>query len=334
MHMPAHPMIDGETVNAVPRLNLLYGVDNMAVLWGAWAITFAAGILTLVGLWTRVSAIVLAVGVISLHMRGGVILNGGDTVMRVSLLYLAISPCGAACSLDRILAVWRGEANVEPEKVSLWMQRILCWNTAVVYFTTLWIKSWGSHWRDMNATWYTARLEEFYRFPVPHFLTEGVWVKVETFGTLAVEFALATFVFWRPARKWVLLSGILMHAYIQYSMNIPLFAYLMTSWYIAFYDGEEVTAWAKRVGQRLARFKVTVTVPPHANKRALRVIAAMNCFDLIEFEKGEKWSASRADGSEIDLHKALISRLPGSWVWFWAFRKRLNQDLESSSVAA
>ena len=50
--------------------------------------------------------------------------------------------------------------------------------------------------------------------------------------------------FFRPLRKYVLIAGILMHGYVEYSMNIPLFSYLMVSTYICFYDGEEISAWS------------------------------------------------------------------------------------------
>jgi hypothetical protein len=193
---------------------------------------------------------------------------------------------------------------------------------SLVYFTTLWIKSWGSHWKDFSATWYTARLEEFYRFPVPQFMKEPPVVQLTSAGTLITEFALATFVFYRPTRKWVLLGGILMHAFIEYSMNVPLFAFLMCSWYIAFYEGEEVVAWAKQFGTRFEKFRVTLTVPATVPENVIETLTAIDCFGLVQIQRGSKWSAVTAEGKEIDPHRALWTRLPGAWLWSWAVRGR------------
>ena len=80
-----------------------------------------------------------------------------------------------------------------------------------------------------TATWYPVRLAEFYRFPVPSFLNDLPIVYLTTYGTLIVEFSLATAVFFRPLRKYVLLAGVLLHGFIEYSMNIPFFSFLMIS---------------------------------------------------------------------------------------------------------
>jgi hypothetical protein len=77
-------------------------------------------------------------------------------------------------------------------------------------------------------------------------------VRYTTYGTLVVEVALGTLVFYKPTRKWAVLGGILLHAYIEYSMNIPQFSYAMISMYVCFYSGEEVQAWIHRQRTRFA----------------------------------------------------------------------------------
>lgn len=245
----------------IPRLDILSGVTNPYLALTIYVLITISALTTALGLWSRVSTIALAVGIVSLHHRNGLILHGGDSVLRVMVLYLALSPCGRACSLDRLIRIWRGKESREPVRVSLWSQRLIQYNMALIYFTTLWLKWYGSLWKDGTATWYPARLAEFYRFPVPSFANDLPMVKVTTYGTLLIEFALGTIVFYRPARKWVLLGGILLHGWIEYSMNIPLFGYLMVSMYICFYEGTEIQAWATRLGQRLSRYAVRVHLP-------------------------------------------------------------------------
>lgn len=173
--------------------------------------------------------------------------------MRLSAMYLAIAPACAAFSLDRYFAVKAGRAPAQPPMVSLWPQRLIAYNCCLIYFTTTWAKWFGVLWKGGVATWYPARLHEFDRFPVPKFLNDFPMVYLTTYGTLAVEFALATLVWFKPLRKWVLLSGILLHGFIEYSMNIPLFGYLMTSLYLSFYEGEEIVGWWERMKARFAK---------------------------------------------------------------------------------
>lgn len=236
---------------AVPRLSVLAGVMDVRITLGVYVVTVVAGILTCIGLYTRAASIIFALGVISLTQRCGPILHGGDSVMRIMVIYLAVGPSGAGLSLDRARALKKGLISPEPAQISLWPQRLVAFNCALVYFTTTWLKLYGNTWRFGTATWFPARLQEFDRFPVPAFVNDFPMVTITTYGTLAVEFALGTLVFVRPLRKYILGAGLLMHGYIEYSMNIPLFAFMMTSCYISYYDGEEVEAWWQRLTQRV-----------------------------------------------------------------------------------
>lgn len=237
----------------VPRLNLLAGVTDtpttMLVFWlGALAAVFVC-----LGLFSRVSTIALFVLVVTLHHRSPDILHSGDTLMRQLLFFLMIGPSGAAFSLDRWLAVRRGKAPAVPPPVSLWPQRLVQVQVAILYFTTVWHKWGGSYWRDGTATWYVPRLEEFDRFPLPAFVDDLPLVYVSTYATLIVELLLCTAVFVPKLRKWVLLSGLALHGFIDYHFNIPLFGPLMVSTYVAFYEGDEVAAWWDRLKARWAR---------------------------------------------------------------------------------
>jgi hypothetical protein len=240
-----------------PRLNLIAGVTDPRITYAFYLLVMLAALLTTVGLWTRVSSIVLALGYITLHHRNPMILHGGDLMLRISLMYIALMPAGAAVSLDRLIALKRGKAPPVPAPVSLWPQRLMQYQIALVYLTTMWHKSRGHYWIDGSATWYPMHLNEFDRFWLPAFLTDNpLMVKISTWGTLAVELSLGTLVFYRPLRNWVLLAGLGLHAFIEYAFNIPLFAFTMVATYVNFFDGEEISAFGKRVSAWLARLGV------------------------------------------------------------------------------
>jgi len=245
---------------SLPRISLLNGVTNPTLLFCFYWLVVLASLLSMLGLWTRVSTAVMAIGVVSLQLRTGPFLHGGDSVMRVCALYIAIAPSGLAFSLDRYIGLRRGTVPLELPLVSLWPQRLVQFNCAIIYFTTTWAKWFGVLWKSGAATWYPARLHEFDRFPVPAFLNDFPMVKVTTWGTLAVEFAMATLVWFAPLRKYVLLAGIGLHLYIEYSMNIPLFAFLMISMYVTYYEGEEVSTWWVQMKSRFGRKAHTATL--------------------------------------------------------------------------
>jgi len=301
-----NPMVPVAPGVSVPRIDVINGVTNDGVVLAVLVLVGLAALFTCLGIFTRVSSIVLAIGLISIHNRNPVILHGGDTVVRLGAMYLAMAPAGRACSIDRLWRLWHGRDSVALTPVSLWPQRVIAFNVALLYFTTTWLKWFGTLWRNGSATWYPNRLPEFYRFPVPQFMNEFPMVTVTTYGTLLTEFALGTLVFIRPCRKWVLLGGVMMHLYIDYSMNIPLFSYLMISTYVVFYEGTEVSAWAKRVGERFRQWRVTVIITRPLAEGPSRVLAAVDPLNLVTYEVGPE-AGAYAGGL----------RSVGAWPWAW-----------------
>lgn len=229
--------------------------QTMLVFYGA---TMVAALLTAVGLWTRVSCVALLIGVVALHHRSPLILHSGDTLVRSMLFLLALSPCGRAFSLDRVMSRKHGGGS-ELRSVSLWPQRLMQIQVAVLYIATVWHKTQGTTWMDGTATHYPLNIAEFVRFPVPGWFDAQPAIGVMTWGTLIVELALGTLVFSRPMRKYVLFAGLLLHAGIEYMFNIPMFAFIIVSCYLLFYEGFEVEAWCRRVGE-LTKARRSVTI--------------------------------------------------------------------------
>jgi hypothetical protein len=322
----------------IPRIDLINGITDPRITIPFFLLVTAASALSALGLFTRASTIAMAVGIVSLHHRNAAILHGGDTVLRVCAIYIAVAPSGLSCSLDRLIGLWKGTIAPVPVNVSLWAQRLICYNMALIYFTTVWLKWFGSFWKSGLATYFPARLAEFYRFPVPGFVNDLPFVKFTTWGTLLVEFALSTLVFFRPLRKYVLLAGIGMHGYIEYSMNIPLFSYLMCSMYICFYDGEEIAAWAERLGHKLRRWRTIVRFPMGTQLRpqAAAFLDAADPMKLVTYAPSatETWQGERADGRPMPYALASWSRSLGAYVFAWipgVWNRILRRSLEPAA---
>ena len=315
------------------RLNLLSGVDNDTITAAFYALVVLAALFTFLGLGTRVATIILAIGTVTLHHRNTMILHGGDTALRLACIYLAVSPCGKALSLDRLIALWRGKAPPIPYEVSLWPQRLVQFNMALVYGTAVWHKWSGSTWRDGTATYYPGFLREFFKFDYPPLMLHSPWMQLTTWGTLVIQFALATLVFWRPARKWVLLGGLFLHAQIEWMFNIPLFAFIMCSYYIMHYEGYEISEWFKRLGTRFAKLRMVLKMPKGAKLRSgpALALASTDIMDLVQIEPGDgdKWTADKG-GSPF--WKSWL-RSPGGWILAPIWRK-MHVDAVSSESAS
>ncbi len=311
-----------------PRIDLLGGIESMPVIMAFYSIVVIAAFFTMIGLWSKVSSIVLAVGVVSIHHRNGVILNGADTVLRLSILYLALSPCGLACSVDRLRALWKGKIGPEAPQVSLWTQKLVQYNVALLYFTTFWLKfGQGMTWRNLTATYYSAHINEFHKFWTPEFMNRPPVTYITSLMTLVIELSLATLVFYRPARNWVLLGGLLLHGFIEYSMNIPLFGFLVCSLYICFYSGEEIAAFFLKLGQRYKRFAVQVSLPTGTGFRLgpAHFLSAVDPMALVSYK-----SDSDRDITARDVKRSWTRSL-GAWPIGWipgAWRRVLLSAVE------
>lgn len=253
----------------IPRFSLLGGVTDDRTTAVVYAVITLVAFMTCIGLFSRVSSILLFIGIVTLHHRSPDILHSGDTLLRAWCFILMLMPSGLACSVDRLIAKKRGTAPESPPLVSLWPQRLAQIQLAIVYFSTVWIKWGGITWRDGTATYYPPFLHEFDKFPVPAFVNQPPMIYVTTYATLIVELALATLVFSKPLRKWCLILGLMLHGWIEYSMNVPLFQWVIVSGFIAHYEGDEISAWAKRLAPRLGKLGRLIApsepeIPAHA----------------------------------------------------------------------
>lgn len=221
------------------RFSLLFAMpptDTSAYVVLALAILF--GIMVIVGLFTRVSLTALFVLLVSLHHRNPMILNSADTMFRLFLFLLIFSDCSKLLSVDAWIRKKRHPDDVIDDQVSVWPINLLKLQIAAVYCQTFWAKLQGPSWWDGTAVYYALRLEEFYRFAEP---VDQLWFyKLSTWFGLAIELSLWTLIWVREFRYWVLLAAVALHMGIEYTMNIPLFEYVMLSSFVLFIYPEDL----------------------------------------------------------------------------------------------
>ena len=228
-----------------PRINffeLLPPTDFAANVF-FWAFLLLAVFLT-AGFMTRFASVAVYTCLLSLHLRNGYIMNGGDGFLRATGFFLMFAPAGAAFSVDRLLRIRAGREGGTLPLHSPWALRLIQIQIAVVYFSTFYWKTLGTTWINGTAIYYVLRLEEDHRFPVP-FVHSLLLIKLATWLTLLIEFSMAVLVWSRELRYPVLLAALCLHLGIEYSMNIPLFEWIMIAGLVTFIYPEDLArAWA------------------------------------------------------------------------------------------
>ncbi|WP_413586589.1 HTTM domain-containing protein [Bdellovibrio sp. HCB274] len=198
------------------------------------------------GLFTRTSMIVAYLTLLSFQNRNDFILNSGDIVLRNILFFMMFSAAGKAYSLDRWISRIRYGVTA-PAMARPWAVRLIQIQFCVIYIATVLFKIKGNHWVDGTAVYVATRLDEFVRFPVP-LLNNLMIIKLMTWSTLIVEFAMGTLVWFKDLRYWVLLSGIGLHIGIEIVMSIPMFEWVMMVTMLALvdpFDFNKAERWIK-----------------------------------------------------------------------------------------
>src|SRR4051794_32397402 len=234
---------------------LLEFIGGKAVIILLLVILIVASISLTIGFLTRVAAILVVVGLVSLQRRNPFVFNSGDALLRDLAFYLALAPSGAAYSVDRWLrareSFWKAPAR------AAWPLRLFQIQFTIVYLAAVWGKVRGTTWNDGTAVSYALRIADYVRLPVPSFITTNLLISnVLTTGTVAIELALAILVWNRKLRPWVLLLGVTLHLGIEYSMRVGFYSLAILAAYLAFVPPERVSEWGLLLRGRLQRSRL------------------------------------------------------------------------------
>ena len=260
-----HAWVSEETMRVIepgPRINLFTLLpQNDRWIAGFFWFALAFAILLTVGLWTRVSSIVVFVCAVSIQQRALLITHGGDKFLRVAGFFLMLAPAGAALSLDRFIRVRRKLEGPDVEPRAPWAQRMIQFQLALLYFTSFWWKLKGHAWLDGTALYYVLHLHEIRRFPLPSWLQNAAILKLGSWFTLVLEFSLGTLIWFRRFRYYLLLAGLLFHLCLEYAFNIPMFQWDVLAAYVLFVDPRDLTRAGNAIRRLVPSFAATSSLP-------------------------------------------------------------------------
>ena len=237
--------------------------DSPAFVTALVLVLLVAAIALTIGYHSALASVVTWVILVSLRQRNIWVMNGGDGLMRHFGFFLMLAPTGAALSFDR----WRRHrasfwhSPLRP----LWGLRLIQIQTATVYLFTLYEKVSGERWRAGTAVASSMRAGDLTRFAIPLGLTDSLLLaNILTFGTLAIELALAVLIWNRVMRPYVIAAGIVLHLFIEVTFSLGFFSFVMCLAYLSFVPGSSTEAWLDRVRLRLGRPPRTQDVVPEA----------------------------------------------------------------------
>lgn len=237
------PLQDSLTFYSNLRLNIFKWLSptEFSASLVLWAYILAS-VGVMVGFKTRISTVVCFILMVSLQNRNYSILNSGDTLMRCMLFLMVFAPTHVKYSVDAWLR--KKEGNPYSPEISLITLRLMQLQFSLVYLATTLFKLKGYDWVDGTAVYYTSRLVNFQRVVLPIVFDFPSLVKFATWSALFIEFAMGTLVWVKELRIWVLLSGIILHLFIEVSMSIGFFEWVMIAGYLLFLEPREIY-WLK-----------------------------------------------------------------------------------------
>ncbi|MEZ5381803.1 MAG: HTTM domain-containing protein [Microthrixaceae bacterium] len=211
------------------------------------------GLALMVGVAVRLAAPVTFLTVASLMASAPLILNGGDDVLRLLLLFVALYALIApATGLNTPVGqLADGPAPSGPP----WGLVVIRMQVIAMYVVTVLDKMEGQTWLGGTATVRALNLPSMRRFWVPEFVVQSAVIhNVMTWSALAIEISLPLLLLNRRTRRWGIALGLVLHASFGYVLRLGLFPAIVAVAYLAFLTPEEaagIVAWIRRWFDRL-----------------------------------------------------------------------------------
>jgi hypothetical protein len=206
---------------------------------GAVTVVFAAAAIALValglGVFPRIAAIVVLLWHLSSSHRAPPILHGWDHILRIYSLLVLVSP---------MPRVWRAGPRADDvdadTAVPAYGLRLMQWQLAVIYVTTVWQKLPDPYWRNGQLLAYFS-VSLFSRDPDTLFLIRHEWLSaLATYVSLAIEASIPWLLWSRRGRMLGFLAGFGLHFMVAVTARIAIFSTCVMMPYLAFLEHADI----------------------------------------------------------------------------------------------
>lgn len=254
---------------------ILFPKENVSVFDAQYTLFLGLIILFIAGWRTKFVTPVLALFYISLVTNSTVLSNGGDTIVRITFVFLIFADLSQRWSLDSLRKKRQLRSNPDRQPVvPTWFSNplhnaaiILCgYQIMVVYVGSGIYKSMGAEWMNGTALYYSMILDVFNVQPL---LSQLVWqssmfVAIGTFLSIWVQLLFPLMVLWRPTRIVALIFLLGMHFGIGLFLGLWPFSIPMMALDLLFVRDSSWQAgikWLTNLGKNIRHFGKTLTAP-------------------------------------------------------------------------
>jgi hypothetical protein len=196
-------------------------------LWPAYVLAMLILALFTAGLWTRITAILSFLIVVSFVNRVPEALFGLDKINVILTLYLAIGPSGRALSLDRFFARRRGAPPPAPSASANFALRLIQVHMCIIYFIAGISKLQGAPWWNGEAMWMAFGNLEYQSADMTWVAWHPWFVNFLTHMTVLWELSFCVFVWIPLLRPLMLASAVVLHVGIGATLGIWTFSLVM-----------------------------------------------------------------------------------------------------------
>lgn len=204
------------------------------------AVQLLAALSAIAGRFPVISQIAVLWSTLTLDQRAAVILDGGNNLIHLFLVYLVFMSASPALKTGRRWRHFRnGLANLS--FLAARLQLVL------VYLAAGLSKTHGDLWPKGVALYYTMNVEEYGTPFLSQLMSVPAMSVFASFSTLAFQISLPFLIWNRSLRPYYLAAGTLFHLGIAFGMGLLSFGFAMCTCYIVFYTD-------RKAGRILAAF--------------------------------------------------------------------------------
>lgn len=194
-----------------------------------YLVLFCALTALILGLFPRCAALIVFVMFSGLTNANPAIFDAEDTMFRLFAFYLIFAP-GPKQLREAGLP---GQPGATP--YPMWPLRLFQFQMCLMFFACAVQKMRGEVWADGTAMYYVFRLYDFYRFPVPEFITENLMIlKVLSWSVIALELTVPFLIWFKETRVPMLVLVICFHLATELTMNLMMFHWIMITGWLCF----------------------------------------------------------------------------------------------------
>jgi hypothetical protein len=198
-------------------------MSEETVLTVAWVALLSAGCLLLLGLFSRLAAIVAWFVHLCAAESGGLLAYGADNFMTTALFYLMLSPLPSSYSIDHWVVKPKPS---NPQALGFW-RRVLQVHLCFVYFIGGLAKFLGNGWWDGSNLW-RSLIRAPFNLISPDLLVQFKYaLPLLGISICLLEVSYPVFIWIKGTRLVWLVCILAMHAAIGLMMGLYLFALVL-----------------------------------------------------------------------------------------------------------